>query len=306
MEKILPLSFNSKIIHFNNYAVSFGILKANGINYDNIIIKYFLLPKWLPHKKRLSFGAPYSHLWTHFESSMIWTHIGDKNFINKIIEAINNGYYIYLTVNEYYIPDRNNYFFSNCVHDIYIYGYDMNKNAFLCAGFNEKQSFSTQYIKFNRIKKAFFRKVQNFCFIVFKLKNEIAEIDINTDFIISQLSKLRKMCKRKYTYFEYIKKELSDLESNDKIIDIKLTRFLYEHTYCLNVLGKYYDTDCFLECSKLGKNILLKSIYYKQSPHISIIKELILIINDLKILQTRAIDKFIDIIKVNSNTGFRS
>ena len=58
------------------------------------------------------------------------------NIIEKLIMYIDRGYYIYMELNEYYIPNRPAYKNHNFYHDLLIYGYNKSNQNHDAAGGN--------------------------------------------------------------------------------------------------------------------------------------------------------------------------
>lgn len=298
----LPIVFNSKIMHYNNYATSFGIINANKIISDKIIIKYFLNLKFKRLKKDLSFKAPYSYHWEYFDKKIFLTYIKNKNFIKDMVVAINNGYYLYMTIDEYYIPNRNNYLFSHDIHDLYIYGYDLKKNAFICVSFNEQQQFKSQLIKFDRFIKAFNHKLQHFVYIGFKLKKELPEIYLDRKKIVKDIKNVITIVSKKKSYLYYIRKSLQEIEFEDDLINMKDIRFLLDQSYALYILGKHYNINYFNTSYSYCKLLMIKAIQFKKNRMLYLIEEMCNIFDKYIVEIRSALTKCIQYFKNKENS----
>ncbi|WP_458125217.1 hypothetical protein [Paenibacillus sp. Z3-2] len=71
-----------------------------------------------------------------------------------ILSKINEGYYYYSFVDEYYIPNRQAYKKFHNTHDLLIYGYDLSNNLFNVIGFNERMQYVESYVSFDDLAKA--------------------------------------------------------------------------------------------------------------------------------------------------------
>lgn len=69
----------------------------------------------------------------------------ETDIINFLINAINQGNYIFLYLNRFYLSAAYSYQKNDDVHDVFIYGYDNEKKIFNIADFfvNNKYSFAT-------------------------------------------------------------------------------------------------------------------------------------------------------------------
>lgn len=65
-----------------------------------------------------------------------------KEMKQDIISKINEGYYASVTVDEIFLPHRNAYGKYNFYHDLLIYGYDLEKNIFHTAGYDNTEHFT--------------------------------------------------------------------------------------------------------------------------------------------------------------------
>ncbi|AIQ49403.1 hypothetical protein R70723_28615 [Paenibacillus sp. FSL R7-0273] len=72
----------------------------------------------------------------------------------EIISKINEGYYFYSFVDEYYIPHRQAYKKFHNTHDLLITGYDLLNNRFHIIGFNERMQYAESDVSFEDFMKA--------------------------------------------------------------------------------------------------------------------------------------------------------
>lgn len=87
----------------------------------------------------------------------------DKTMLNEnmndvcqfVIKNIDNGYYIYTFVDEFFIPDRSAYRKYHRMHDIMVYGYDASEKVFNVAGYNSKMKYAETKADFECFYNAF-------------------------------------------------------------------------------------------------------------------------------------------------------
>ncbi|MEF2964964.1 hypothetical protein V3851_03900 [Paenibacillus sp. M1] len=73
----------------------------------------------------------------------------EHEICGKIISSIDEGYYYYTFVDEFYIPNRVAYQRFNNNHDLFIFGYDLVRSRFHIAGFDEKMNYVESDIGFD-------------------------------------------------------------------------------------------------------------------------------------------------------------
>lgn len=66
-----------------------------------------------------------------------------------------NGYYVYLFVDEYYVPNRKSYNIKHFVHDVLIYGFDEKQEKYYLLGYDENLHYNKSEIDFSELKKAY-------------------------------------------------------------------------------------------------------------------------------------------------------
>lgn len=141
----LPLS----IIESNNessYAYIFNKLVSIYAKKRNILLKNeksLLVSHCLPF---VLWGA------IHFRVSLLHNK---NNIKEKLINFLKQKKYIYLGVNEEYIPDRSAYKKTYFYHELLIYGYDESLDKFYTIAFNKNLSYVSQMIDSEDIISAY-------------------------------------------------------------------------------------------------------------------------------------------------------
>lgn len=151
MRKILPFKFDIPIETVNCVAFPLSIIYSNYDYADDWLFFNNLSLKYGTGANDVTLDMP-SHLnWACFEKRVL--DILCFN-IEKIVDEINDNRYVYFAVDEYYIPNRDNYGKNKFVHDILVYGYDMENEVFYTCGFDKNKRYSGQQLGFSIIKNA--------------------------------------------------------------------------------------------------------------------------------------------------------
>lgn len=133
-QKILPYKIPKMMLTYPYNAFYFGILEANNIDNDNIILNDFLelyyFKKCKVHK--IDFRNSGMFEFNRFKSIEFPK---TNNIIETIKEHINNGYYAILMLNQKYFLDENIHSTWDFCHDWLIYGYDDSTKQFYCSSY---------------------------------------------------------------------------------------------------------------------------------------------------------------------------
>lgn len=80
-----------------------------------------------------------------------------EDMIGFLVDCISNDRYVYVHVDEFYIPNREAYQKRHNFHDILIYGYNLEAREFHVLGFNESISFTATTVSFDDFSKSIIR-----------------------------------------------------------------------------------------------------------------------------------------------------
>lgn len=193
------------------------------------------------------------------------------NILDFIVNTVDNGQYIYLNLDEFYIPKRNAYKDKHFSHDCLIYGYDMGKREIYLYGFDISNQLNMTEISFDDFVLAY----ENIELIekeltyinLYKLRKG-CKYKLNLDIIIEQLkeyfegrnssnrfSMLRETWERAYgiDFYTHINDYILSCESEKIKMDIRIFHFLYEHKYIMKRRIEYLlKTSTITECNLLN------------------------------------------------------
>lgn len=161
---ILPVNPNPPVIGYLHHAYPLSILSVTEEYipwfYSNFV--QLISPKDIAtnrdsqfdfFNKYFLFGYPQGI--QPLKNQMIKRGLLSKNYTGGvkqfIIDCIDLGRYIYTWADEYDISSKFSYRENHIFHDIFIYGYDLEKNCFHTLGFGTDMKFSSHLIPFEQL-----------------------------------------------------------------------------------------------------------------------------------------------------------
>lgn len=207
-----------------------------------------------------------------------WLDYHDNNFVHKrftsghhicmnIISKINDGYYHYTFVDEYYIPQRRAYRKFHNSHDLLIFGYNLSNNSFNVIGFDENSLYTETSVSFKEFVKSVKLSKNKYSRYI-KIKDDV-HYTVDKDKIIDNLEDylFSKNCANKLSKYDFDERteHMIDLNQslltqnwefginvhtqlilfcnellNDQFIDIRPFHCLWEHKKCMLDRMRYF------------------------------------------------------------------
>ena len=243
MDYNLPIFENANMRTLNYLAMPTSIIQSSAdfsYNYlfikmislysknKNLQLKYenaILVPKCLPFP-----------LWKalNFKVSLFYPK---KNVKKCIIKSLARGEYVYLCVNEEYIPER--YAFKRCYyyHEILVFGYCEENDKFKTIGYNDKMQYKTQLIPSENLMKAYFtNKLKLFSLYKISINRNFDFERTNTRLIKMKLFFYLNPIKKNHginSYKSYIYQLEKDFK--EKKIDLRGFRTILDRAYVFSV-----------------------------------------------------------------------
>lgn len=302
--KTLPLDAEPVLSTFNNTAYSNSVLyacckNAANWNYENALQ---LISE--SEENMLDFYMPFFIYWECFESHwLLLQGVSQNKFIKTIKKKIDKNYYVYLTVEGYYLPHRCAYQQTYLTYDVLVFGYD--KTHFHIIGYNEEHRYKAEIIPQETLWQSFHHrtekwKINNF---VFKVKNAVLP-DTNLNKVIASLETFIYPDETKKTslginaYRDFI----TYLQNSIGTFDMKAFRTLRDHKLLLADLIFIQLGDCvlyqnYLVIKRKAENIFILAMKYNKNP-IEINKShIISYIQELILLEKPLIESFIIALK---------
>lgn len=216
---------------------------------------------WYVDEKFLSFNGKYI---SEIPTSIPWLEFQcmDKKFIKGIIDiqdflvdAIDSGWYIISSYDEFYIPNTRSYQKNHFNHDFMIYGYDLCKKEYIMNIYTSRMKLESNFVPFDCFNEAFFaNESDDFEFNRINLyrKKEFFSYDFDKQLLIEQLCDyVHSTCSNRrylvpyghdkrifgidiYSYIISIFKE-----QDNSAFDLRILYLLWEHKKCMRMRIDY-------------------------------------------------------------------
>jgi hypothetical protein len=204
--------------------------------------------------------------------------------------CIGLGYYIYLNVDEYYIPSRENTLKRHFSHDVMINGFDSEARALSIYGFTDRRRLECVNMEYAEFSKAYssLREIEpDLLQVVLYRLNRDAEFSFDIGGFCEQLEEflqgsnssmrfraLRTPWERIYGIkaYDHLIEYIDECLCNSAKIEVKIFHFLYEHKKLMkdrlefmleNAIisnrGILAEWKYVLECCQKVRNYILKS-----------------------------------------------
>lgn len=191
-------------------------------------------------------------------------HTG-KSLKEIIIEAVNMGYYLFIFADRYYIPQAGSYQKEHLVHELLVYGYDLENDTALIADNLRHGKFIQTACPFDELEKGYWTIQQQFDFWTeirfLKRKTEYAcRTNLENiaksieDYLLSR--KTFDLIEEQQCEFgmkaldrllDYIQKSGQD----GNYVDIRPFHFLYEHKLLMALRTKHLMEQEYIALDKL-------------------------------------------------------
>lgn len=180
----LPINDNPILDTYNFESLPYSIIssdkQSNGWEANNYIM--LVMQKYFQNKP-VPFGF---YLPDYRKIPGLDCITANREFINKVLNveliefisnSLKNGWYIYLNLNDYYIPDRKAYSLEHNSHDFLVYGIDLSSEEILLFGYSKRNKLEKMKISINNFIEAYYSldAIENNCCQVelFKLNTSI-------------------------------------------------------------------------------------------------------------------------------------
>ena len=245
MKKILPICESPQCLDLHTSAFPLSILNA-----DSRFSERWLIQNLIPieYAKRygnvLTYDLPLFWFWKCFNFK-ISLHYPGKDVIKTICKRIEQGYYVFLCVNEKYIPERAAYQLYNFKHEILIYGFCDEDQTFYTIAYNRHQDYMPQRIPMNVLYKAFIRNRIEHFFKFYPLK--VVESYHFDAFDVHQIKRdidqylNPKQDNKGYKAFEKLKRNVLKGGEMKNDIDLRSFRTLRDRSQIFLLIQKYFQ-----------------------------------------------------------------
>lgn len=195
-------------------------------------------------------------LTTHRLSRDVYA-LTDKPIVDFVKGALDKGYYVYLNLDEYFVPDRFTYNKEHFSHDSLVYGYHSDTDSFDILGFNDKGVYAPSQIAFQDFDASFryLDLMDNQCnqIVLYQYKED-AQYDFNQKLVRETLedylfarntserfSMVESPWERAYgiEIYDLLLKYFDILAKGETAPDVRHVHILWEHKHCMKLRIEY-------------------------------------------------------------------
>lgn len=309
---ILSLEKNPVIRTYQHLAYSFSILGTNQDSCNWLCNQYTQLIN--DGKNDMTFYLDFLNRQDALECGRISCETIKKfkiDIVELIRDEIKEGWYVYICIDEFYIPERDVYQKEHFLHDCLVYGFDDSKKEFYIIGYNDKRMYRESKASYTQIRNSepqywicSLRKSEQYKFLLDINKIQIdfkRYLNLMPEIIIGDFD-FKSAVFGQETNILLIK-HIENMCLNRDMIDIRYIYLFYEHKKCMLIRMKQlqelieFNNFNIIEYQKIVKkaerlvlmalkyNIKsISNIYIKMSNYIKDIaeKEKIIILDVLK------------------------
>ncbi|RAN76592.1 hypothetical protein [Bacillus sp. SRB_331] len=329
MQKILPINTEINVTCFQFEAFPLTIISNYKESFPWIHSNYIQLAF---HKDFIEAPVPFKFYL--FDYSLVpWLKVQkldrevyslfNEDIVDFIKKAIDLEYYVYLNVDEYFIPHRAAYKNYNKSHDILVFGYNENDLEFSLLGYNEKQLFSKTKVPYDLFRKGFqnLSNIKNDCNQIYLYRFErntkynfrlSVVIDSLKEYLFSKNSagKFNALAEPENLVFgiecyNYLVEYLDYERERTSFIDLRYLQKLLEHKLCMLERIEYLEQEGYVEkehgCSikyndvvKKSKSIKLLTMKFNKTYNESTLENIKETLKDIKDLEIEILSKLIE------------
>ena len=253
--------------------------------------------------------------------------IKNINVIQFMIDAINEGWYIFSSYDEQYIPNTYGYSQKKCwYHDFMMHGYDLDKREFFFTIYTKRGKYERNVVEFDKFLEGFLNSQStNFQFNRINLfrKNEKYVFYFDKEELIKQMEwYIESRCEDvKYTVPYWHEEKVYGLKVYDYIIDIfkevdnsiwdmRMLHMLWEHKKCMKMRIDYMISHkiikenvdlvtMFEEMEHKAEQLKLIQLKMRIKNDMSLCKKIVIELENMRGLDERSMRYLLKILKKN-------
>lgn len=170
----LPADENPLIQTVNGYAFPLGVMGGHYSNSTQWVVHNFLMISYHPlhfwkRLDRLCFWKPAYFFWPFFRFHVRFL-LHREALVPHLQRELDQGRYLSLALNEYFIPGKSSYQKRNFLHDKHLYGYNDEAGVFYALSIADKGMFKRHEIRYEDLCQAFRFYRWNHFYLAFGLK----------------------------------------------------------------------------------------------------------------------------------------
>ena len=265
MHHVLNNTDSPTLQTFNDITIPIGIIESNIADPQPWILSNFIGLHFRFSWTQIVFDVPSFYKWDCFESKRIrMDRHNQQQFTHLIRAQLIDNYYIYMYVNEFYIPLRDTYHRRNINHDLCVYGFDDEKHIFFVSAY-DNHHYSLQTVSYEELYLAFlhYKKWQKIRWknhiIIFKIKKGFPFQNYNYAKIKNDLHRYctAKMWGYGINIYSFLQHHIKQLIKKKSSIDMHYFRILMEHMQVIRDLNNLLGVDYSGNTTKSHKIFLM-------------------------------------------------
>lgn len=236
-EVILRYTISPPLKTYNYSAGAMSLVCSNVENGYLWCVGEFLRIKWRFSWNNLDFTLRKFKKWSCLTVKNLKFSNIKSDFTSCIEQNLRNGNYVYLKVNEFYIPNRKSYMLKNFIHDIFVIGFNKDSEIFYTLAFNDSNKFTETSISYSFLEKAYKSCYPRRNIIILGVEKKPCKlIDVNN--INLQLK--RNLRYNSFFVFFPLMHHIEKCIKHKADIDMRSINIFTEHKKILQECEKYY------------------------------------------------------------------
>lgn len=257
----LPLNLHPESVTYLFYSTRLAILQADD-RFNEWLKQYFINIMMFYNSSYINYFFFDEKLESVMELTPVrYEELLSKDIIKYTREAIEDGKYVNIHLDEFYLCEKDYYSKRHYVHESLIYGYDDGRRVFMAYGFTKRQKVAAFEIPYIEYLFAFEKgKLFSFCGADYLEERGYAPLNLCKAKQCPQIEFTAKLFLRKIQEFicpkkselvggdkhiyginlyDHIKKELVGNGLQDTTIDFRVFQLLYEQKICIDKRMEY-------------------------------------------------------------------
>ncbi|MGM0125496.1 hypothetical protein IGI37_002895 [Enterococcus sp. AZ194] len=328
MRKILPISTQPIVSCYNDESFRYNIIDQDSSYEGWIAMEYINLCMHNNVSLKTSHLKGY-HSWpyvvpnleeTKIQRNFLKKYLNKVNIISLIVDTLTNDVYVYLFLDEFFIPNRFAYKKEQWVHDNLIIGFDTEKSAFYMLGYGISGLIEISEVSFEQFENGFryLNEIHETLSDIFFMKPEMCTVDFDVRLFRTRLERYLNgsILNEGLTDFSFGYEVYTNLRNyykqNLEEYDIRNAHKLLEHKKCLlrslNFIKKQslvekHTLDLAIQgieelvvkCEKIKKMTIKYNIYSVNHKKIKreYIKEVLVELADIKVEEKKCLESIL-------------